>query len=754
MPFGLVSAPASFQHILQQVLKEHLGKSCVVYIDDIIIFGRDEYEHDENFANIMNTLRKNGLKASPSKFVFRQQSVKFLGHVITNNGIKADPDKVKCIDEWPLPTMMKELTRFIGFANYYRKFVLNFSTIIAPLEEASNKAKHMRKAKLNWTEKMRTSFKLIKKALCETAVLHCPNKKDTFILDTDASKTGIGAVLSQIDQNGKEKAVYFASNKLSKTEQNYCATRKELLAVVKYVDFFYHYLIGKKFLIRTDHRSLKWLLSWKTPTTAQYFSWISKLQQFDFEIVYREGKNHINADALSRLDFCNKCKTDHAPKLATMTAQNTTNESEVNIVKTLIAENSLPLSSAPKRVHQLWKIRNRLLLRNNQLFLKENGHYRTVLSHEKMLNLLKLLHRTTCHTGSNKLYSAVCRNYFCFGLKELCLKVTQSCLICLKRKSCAKSQYIPGNLKCSEIFEKLFIDVAGPLPTSNGYRYILVMVDGFSAFPTIVPLQNIQGADIKKAIFNKWITSFGAPKFIHSDNARYFSSPEVKNLCATFNINQSFSSPFYPQGNGKVERIIGTIKDMMYCATTEKKAKWNEVIFEIETALRSAVQPTTGLSPYEIVFGKSIKTNADYNLTFKSLTNNQMKEVVEKIYNDGSKEEKDRLEDIKVESKVMIRILPKEKSIVKGRYEGPYKVTGIKSKGNVIIVENNKGNEMVRNRKHVKLIPSNIANALPTTNIDAKQYVKKETLSDEETRLPRYPSRFRRPVIRLGQYNS
>ena len=178
-----------------------------------------------------------------------------MGHIISERGIETDPDKVKCIQNWPKPLVMKELSRFIGFVNYYRKFVPNFSKIIFPLEAASNKAKNMRKIHVKWNDEMEESFESVKKSLCTTAILHCPDPKKTFILDTDASKCGIGGVLSQIDEDGNEKVIYFASNKLSKVEENYCATRKELLAVIKYVEFFYHYLVGKGFIVLNDHRN-------------------------------------------------------------------------------------------------------------------------------------------------------------------------------------------------------------------------------------------------------------------------------------------------------------------------------------------------------------------------------------------------------------------------------------------------------------------------------------------------------------------
>ena len=386
LPFGLVSAPA-FQHILQKVLKDHLRKASFVYIDDTIIFGRNKVEHDKNFAAVMNSLRENGLKVSPSKLAFCQTSVKFLGHIISEKGIETE--KVKYIKNWPKPLVMKELSHFIGFVNYYRKFVPNFSKIIFPLEAASNKAKNMRQIRVKWNVEMEKSFESVKKSLCTTAILHCPDPKKLFILDTDASKCGIGGVLSQMDEDGNEKVIYFASNKLSKVEENYCATRKELLAVIKYVEFFYHYLVGKRFIVRTDHRSLKWLLTWKTPSTPQYFSWIYRLQQYDFEIVYREGKNHGNADALSRMDYCRQCKTDHQMHVNSLAKTKQMASDEVDIVKKCMIDNIAPSKSSPKEVFEMWKIKNRLIVESNRLLLKENGIVRAVLSQHAEYSLIK-----------------------------------------------------------------------------------------------------------------------------------------------------------------------------------------------------------------------------------------------------------------------------------------------------------------------------------------------------------------------------
>ena len=704
----------------------------------------------------MNCLHENGLKVSPSKFAFCQKSVKFLGHIISENGIETDPEKVKCIKNWPKPLLMKELSRFIGFVNYYRKFVPNFSKIIFPLEAASDKAKNMRQTRVKWNEQMENSFESVKKSLCTTAILHCPDPNKTFILDTDASKCGIGGVLSQIDEDGTEKVIYFASNKLSKVEENYCATRKELLAVIKYVEFFYHYLVGKRFIVRTDHRSLKWLLTWKTPTTPQYFSWIYRLQQYDFEIVHREGKNHGNADALSRMDYCRQCKTDHQIQVNTLAKSKQMIKDEVEIVKECLIANCSPSKSSSNEVFELWKIKNRFTVDSNKLLLKENGIFRLVISQQTAHSIIQQTHKSACHIGANRLYTAMSRNYYCVGLKKICLEVVGSCYICLERKVAHSKKVDPGNLSCSNTFQKIYIDVAGPLPDSVGHKYILVFVDGFSSFVSLVPIKNIIGAVIAESFLHHWICLFGPPQSIHSDNAKYFSSPELKELCDRFSIQHSFSSPFYPQGNGKVERTIYTMKDMIYCAVKKKEKTWSKILWEVEMCLRSVINPSTGLSPYEVVFGKSINTKKGFTFSFKEITNKQLNKLAKQ---GGCKIQEDiiNVKDIRPGDKVMIRVLPKEKSILKPRYEGPYEVKNVKGAGNAVVVENRFGRQIVRNRSHVKLVRYESERK---SKVEKKRHYQRKSLDTSSVRMqtsdthnaeettPRYPSRNRIPVNR------
>ncbi|CAK1579348.1 unnamed protein product [Parnassius mnemosyne] len=247
MPFVLCNAPATFERLMELVLTGLIGDACLVYLDDIIIIGRTFEEHHQNLVRVLMKIQSANLKLSPKKCSLFKRQVSFLGYVVSEEGIRTDPEKIAAINEWPVP---KDKT-----------------------QELKNR-------------------------LCKTPILGYPDAGKEFIVDTDASDIGLGGVLSQ--RNGDQEIVIaYVCKSLSKSERNYCVTRRELLAVVKSLQHFSKYLLGRKFHLRTDHAALKWLLQFKNPE-GQVARWIELLQEYDFVIEHRSGRSHGNADALSR----------------------------------------------------------------------------------------------------------------------------------------------------------------------------------------------------------------------------------------------------------------------------------------------------------------------------------------------------------------------------------------------------------------------------------------------------------------------
>ncbi|GFY13558.1 retrovirus-related Pol polyprotein from transposon 17.6 [Trichonephila clavipes] len=299
MPFGLCNAPATFERLMETVLKGLTFEACLIYLDDVIIGGRTFEEHLQNIRKVLSKLSDANLKLNPSKCKFFQKEVNYLGHIISAEGVRTDPEKVSAVKNWKRPENLRELRSFLGLCTYYRKFVKGFSSIARPLHKLTES-----KQKFQWTKECEDSFLQLKEALTSSPILIYPQPDKPFILDTDASNESVGAVLSQ-EIDGQERVVAYWSKCLSKPERNYCVTRKELLAIVKAIEHFHHYLYGQKFLLRTDHASLTWLMNFRN-TEGQVARWIQRLNEYYFDIRHRKGSSHGNADALQE---------DHAQKI-------------------------------------------------------------------------------------------------------------------------------------------------------------------------------------------------------------------------------------------------------------------------------------------------------------------------------------------------------------------------------------------------------------------------------------------------------
>ncbi len=254
----------------------------MAYLDDIIVLGKNFDESLVNLKKVLERFRFHNLKLKPSKCILLRKQVQFLGKVVTENGITIAPSKLEAVQSWPVPKNQTELQSFLGFVNYHRDHIRNFAQIASPLYDLSTK-----KGEITLSDEHLEAFNTLKQAVTSARCLSFPTPDGLFILDTDASSLALGAVLSQV-QDGVVKPICYASNTLLKTQRNYCTTRKELLSVVKFCRQFRHYLLGRRFLLRTDHNSLVWLTRFKD-VQGQLARWLEELSQYDIEILHRSG---------------------------------------------------------------------------------------------------------------------------------------------------------------------------------------------------------------------------------------------------------------------------------------------------------------------------------------------------------------------------------------------------------------------------------------------------------------------------------
>lgn len=294
MPFGLKGAPSTFQRLMNTVLLGINGIKAFVYIDDVMIYAHDLKDHSEKLKEIFQRFRDYNLKVQPMKCEFLRHEVIYLGHIITEQGLKPDPSKILSVKNFPVPISQKQLKSFLGLSGYYRRFIRNYGKIAKPLT-----ALLKNDIMYDWTNTCQQAFETLKNALISEPILSYPNFDKPFNVTCDASNLAIGSVLSQ-GPIGQDLPIVYSSRVLNKAEQNYCTTEKELLAIVWSLKQLRPYLLGRKFYIVTDHQPLSWLVNHKNPG-SRLMHWRLAMEEYEYEIIYKPGILNTNADALSRI---------------------------------------------------------------------------------------------------------------------------------------------------------------------------------------------------------------------------------------------------------------------------------------------------------------------------------------------------------------------------------------------------------------------------------------------------------------------
>ena len=519
MPFGLCNAPATFERLVDTVLSGLQWDICLIYLDDIIVYGQTFDETLRNLEKVFEKLLSAGLKLKARKCSLFAEQVKYmyLGHVISKRGIETDPDKISVVEIWPQPIDKTQVRSFIGLCSYYRKFIPKFADIARPLHKLTEK-----NVKFQWTDECQKYFELLKQKLVSAPILASPNFNEPFILHTDASNDAIDAVLSQVI-DGKERPIAYASKALSKSERRYCVTRKELLAVVVFIKHFRHFLYGRKFLIRTDHSSLRWLIRFKDPE-GQLARWLEVISLYELEIQHRAGKQHGNSDSLSRLP-CSQCgfyddweeaeQTEHFRKVSPedtkeihLSQFSTIQDEDKDIgkVKSWVNENKRPdfcdIEAQSYVIKSLWAQWSRLVIRDNVLYRvwevegTKGPVYQAVVPFSERRTVLSFTRDcpTSGHLGIHKTLSKVRQGYYWPCLQSDVRSYIGGYEACSRRKSPTKTKRAPmQTVRVGYSMERVATDILGEFPeTEAGNKYILVVSDYFSKWTEAFPMPNME----------------------------------------------------------------------------------------------------------------------------------------------------------------------------------------------------------------------------------------------------------------------
>jgi transposase InsO family protein len=653
MPFGIAAAPATFQELMVKVLGDLNWKEAVVYLDDILIFAKDKKEHLQRVKNVFQKIKESGLKINPEKCQFLVEKTKFLGYVISKDGIETDKTKIDAINKFQNPSCIKHLRSFLGLTNYYRKFIKDYARYSKVLEGLCGKNKDK---KIMWTPECDEAFQKLKDKMVKTPILAYPDFNKDFILDTDASFDTIGAVLSQKDEYGRERVIAYGSHKMNKHELGYCITRKELLAIYYFTQHFKHFLYGKRFLLRTDHKAITFMMTTKNPITPQFQTWINFLSSLDMKMEFRKGEKHSNADAMSRnsSELCSQCQTMHEEaKKGKIKTRILAIDEESNEFKWQKDNEEIKriMEDIRKGITKKWKLKDDIVATiDNKYWIPKT----------KRIAFIEDMHKMLCHAGSKKVYNYLKDDFDMENMREIIKEIVQSCENCQRRKTLTtktKERHIKQF--ADEPFQKIYMDFCGPFKRNvNGYQYILAIIDQFSRYISLNAVAHQDEKTVRKILLDRWIWKFGPPKEIHVDKGKTFESALFKETLKKFKVELFYSSPYHHNTNGVVERQFRTIRDAINIRMKDGMHRdWTEAIPEIEFMLNSTIQATTGVSPAEIIFGRKLRHWWKNN---KESNKNQM-------------EDHTRISETRRKFEIGERVLIKKENVTKeeDRYMGP-----------------------------------------------------------------------------------
>jgi transposase InsO family protein len=578
LPFGLVNAPAVFQALVNDVLRDMLNIFVFVYLDDILIFSPSLQVHTQHVRRVLQRLLENRLFVKAEKCSFHATSVTFLGSVVSAEGISMDPTKVQAVTTWSVPESRTALQRFLGFANFYRRFIRDFSQVAAPLTALTSS-----KSSFVWTDSAQRAFDRLKTLFTTAPILTTPDISQQFIVEVDASEVGVGAILSQrSSSDGKVHPCAFFSHRLSPPERNYDVGDRELLAIRLALGEWRHWLEGASvpFIVWTDHRNLEYIRSAKR-LSARQARWAHFFSRFDFTISYRPGSKNVKPDALSRLFDSSTVTPNQESIVSPARVVGATVWGIERLVRRALSHSITP-RGCPKHL----------------LFVPVSAR-RAVLQWGHSSKL-------AAHPGVRGTLASVRQRFWWPSREKDIRRFVAACTVCAQTKS---SHSPPSGLLRplpvpSRPWSHIALDFITGLPSSAGHTVILTVVDRFSKAAHFIPLSKLPSAkETAQIMIDHVFKLHGLPSDIVSDRGPQFSSQFWKEFCHLIGASASLSSGFHPQTNGQAERANQIVGRMLRSLALQNPASWSEQLPWAEYAHNSLPSSATGLSPFQGCLG-------------------------------------------------------------------------------------------------------------------------------------------------------
>ena len=723
LPFGVTNGPGVFQRLMSTVLDGLLGIYALNYIDDILITGTTIDEICLHMNIVFDRLEQANLMVGYEKVFPCRRSRVFLGFLLDEHGIRPDPEKVKAFHTMSPPQTFYQVRQLIGFLNFNAMMVPKLSIMLHPITQLLQNLPTGagKKPRPNtpppacellgdrWSTEQQNAFDSIRDALTNAVAVAYPDPHGLFVLSTDASLLGIGAILQQfqpvLDQPDQQelRTLAFASRPLTRAEHNYAATKLELLAVVSFVRRFHQYLVGRRFILLTDHYALQWLFTSMSTSEGIMARWITQLSVYDIAVFYRKGTDNTAADFLSRRTYTDKdlrmllldpdmhvtsgkakprnqdqaTQSDAAGNVAavltspvheissTLSSSELRDQllnhvafiSEVQTAKTVQSDVvfGLPtdwqleqqldhsityvrqhfydiappadLDDQPDDTKRLWAQRGNLLAESDTLFYQSRKPAPEFAALPRLTKCLVVpvkwrvplttfyhAAKNMAHAGPHQTYRRMLSSYWWPTIKNDIKTILSQCDICQRVKTGPTNLHAPLQpIRTNDVFERVHIDLIGPMANSHGYRYVLVIIDAFSRWLEAVPLTNKRAETVAWALLTTWICRYGWMQILHSDNGTEFVNAVMNDLCNWLGIVRTTTTAYHPQGNGMCERANRSLKQALTCLLLEHGTGWFKALPLALWSIRSAIHRVTGYTPFQVLFARHMRSPYDYN---------------------------------------------------------------------------------------------------------------------------------------------
>ena len=579
MPFGLRNAGQSFQRLMDSVLRGL--PSTFVYIDDILVASGSPEQHLQDLTAVLQRLADHGLMIRPEKCSFGQSSIEFLGHHVDSNGIRPLESKTRAIREYPLPHTPQELRKFLGMINYFHRFLPNIASVLQPLHVMAN----IRPASssLDWSDSCLSAFAKAKDLLAEATTLTHPVEGTPLVLSTDASEVGVGAALEQW-KGGKWQPLGFFSRHLSKAETRYSAFDRELLAAYLAVRHFRHVIEGRSCTLLTDHQPLiSAVRKVGDPWSSRQQRHLASIAEYLSDVRHRKGKDNVVADALSRAPV-------DAVTLGVSLERVARAQQECSIIKdtrtSVTGMQLMDIRFEPDGITLLCDV--------------SLNHPRPVVPPALQREIFKVIHEVG-HPGVRASRRLITERFVWHRMKADITAWCKECHACQASKVQTHVQSPVQQIPVPDTpFTQVHVDIVGPWPISQGFSYLLTVIDRHSRWPEAFPLRGITADECAHAFTQGWVARYGVPTDIITDRGRQFTSSIWHHMAASLGASCICTTAYHPQSNGMVERMHRSLKASLRARL--HGPDWMAQLPWVLLALRTTPKEDLQAAPADIVF--------------------------------------------------------------------------------------------------------------------------------------------------------